>query len=288
MVWSKVAYTKDEEKNRRFYVKRDSSKSRPHLLTFEVWKKSMFIRYMLEMFIFFAFALFFQYEVTQFNTSLHHMRTDLKYQDIYESLYPETYMQEEAWIESHKNLLKDSLETYNFLLYAMDIALVTFTLPIRTLMVKIFTKKTLRNYRFLNFNTIIDLSLFLGVFIWFIRYEQLLLRKDDETLDLNHRQQVILNLVNDMDTGRFKFDILLSFVVGLFWLKVLFFFRLTRTFGPMIKIIAAMIKEMAIFCVIWFTQLCFLTCVSTLLFGDLPVYQSFFDAFIMLLETALG
>jgi len=55
----------------------------------------------------------------------------------------------------------------------------------------------------------------------------------------------------------------------MFWLKVLFFFRLTRTFGPMIKIIVEMIKEMLVFCVIWLALLLFLNCIATLLFGDL-------------------
>jgi len=67
----------------------------------------------------------------------------------------------------------------------MNIALVTFSFPIRTFMVKMFTKKTLRNYRFFNFNTIIDIGLFLGVLVWFIRYEQLLIKDVEDHLNLN-------------------------------------------------------------------------------------------------------
>lgn len=74
----------------------------------------------------------------------------------------------------------------------------------------------------------------------------------------------------------------------MFWLKVLFFFRLTRTFGPMIKIIVEMIKEMLVFCVIWLALLLFLNCIATSLFGDLPEYSDFFGALIMLFEAALG
>jgi hypothetical protein len=83
-------------------------------------------------------------------------------------------------------------------------------------------------------------------------------------------------------------DILLSFIVGFFWLKIFFLLRLTRTFGPMIKIIMAMVVEMITFICIWSLQLLFFACVGTLLFGELDAYKNFVDAFIMLLETSLG
>jgi len=88
---SKFVYTKDEEKERRFYLERDSTLSRPHLLTFEVWKKSMFVRYMIEMLIFFGFALYFQFEVTLFNKSLHQMREAIKLKATYQQLYPSSF-----------------------------------------------------------------------------------------------------------------------------------------------------------------------------------------------------
>jgi len=45
-------------------------------MQFEVWKKSMFIRYLIEAFVFIFFALFFQYYITFFNQDIHKMIED--------------------------------------------------------------------------------------------------------------------------------------------------------------------------------------------------------------------
>ena len=37
----------------------------------------------------------------------------------------------------------------------------------------------------------------------------------------------------------------------MFWIKVFFLLKLTKTFGPMVKIILVMIKDIATFCIIW-------------------------------------
>jgi hypothetical protein len=63
---------------------------------------------------------------------------------------------------------------------------------------------------------------------------------------------VIKHIVDDIKSNSFRLDILLSFIVGSFWLKVFFNLRLTRTFGPMIKIILVIVGEMLTFIAIWF------------------------------------
>lgn len=78
---------------------------------------------------------------------------------------------------------------------------------------------------------------------------------------------MLYHFVDDMEKGKFKFDILLAAIIGFFWLKIFFLLRLTRTFGPMIKIIQAIIVDILIFAIIWSIQLLFFTCVGILLFG---------------------
>ena len=55
----------------------------------------------------------------------------------------------------------------------MDVALICFSFPIRTIQIFIFSMRTRRNYKLLNFDTIVDISLFAGVLVWFLKYEQL-------------------------------------------------------------------------------------------------------------------
>ena len=106
--------------------------------------------------------------------------------------------------------------------------------------------------------------------------------------NLNHSQLIILHIVDDISTGAFRFDFLLALTVGFFWLKVLFLLRLTRTFGPLIKIIFAMVEQLMTFCVIWFVQIIFFACVAMMIFGEMKVYNNFIDSVILLLESSLG
>lgn len=47
----------------------------------------------------------------------------------------------------------------------------------------------------------------------------------------------IYNIIDDINTGAFHFDFLLATIAAMFWLRLLFMLKLTKTFGPMIKII---------------------------------------------------
>ena len=46
--------------------------------------------------------------------------------------------------------------------------------------------------------------------------------------------------------------------------------KLTKTFGPLIRIITVMLKELFIFLVLWVIQLFIFACVGILIFGSLP------------------
>lgn len=46
-------------------------------------------------------------------------------------------------------------------------------------------------------------------------------------------------------------NFLLAVVAASFWFRVLTMLQLTKTFGPMIKIIVSMLTELATFSVLW-------------------------------------
>ena len=64
--------------------------------------------------------------------------------------------------------------------------------------------------------------------------------------------------------------------------------KLTKTFGPMIKIIQAMISDLLIFSVLWIIQLLIFACIGTLVFAELPEFDNFYDTIVLLLETSMG
>lgn len=56
----------------RFYLRnRRKEKHLPHMLSFQVWKKSMNLRYMIEAGIYGGILLLYQYEISAFNKDLH-------------------------------------------------------------------------------------------------------------------------------------------------------------------------------------------------------------------------
>jgi hypothetical protein len=80
----------------------------------------------------------------------------------------------------------------------------------------------------------------------------------------------------------FRFDFLLACIASLFWLRMLLMLKLTKTFGPLIRIVHVMLKELGIFLIIWAIQLFIFTCIGFLIFGQLPEYSNFLDVLIML------
>ena len=98
----------------------------------------------------------------------------------------------------------------------------------------------------------------------------------------------VLNTMEDMQDGAFRFDMLLACHAGLVWLKIMVSLKLTRLFGPLIKIIESMMKDIVEFCVVWGVNLVFFTCVGMLLFTDVDAYDTFQDTLIMFIQSALG
>ena len=69
---NKLRYKEDNEHRKRFYRQTFAEEQpQPHIMTFEVWKKSLTLRYSIEAFLFFAVMILFQYEISRFNKDLH-------------------------------------------------------------------------------------------------------------------------------------------------------------------------------------------------------------------------
>lgn len=148
------------------------------------------------------------------------------------ALSKDDYATEEEY-EAEYNRLEEHLhddvhEGAVYLVEAMDVALVAFAFPLRTIMIAVFSYRTARNFKLLNFNTIVDACLFVGVLAWFIKYEILLHRPVDKEHNFNHLETMMWNLIESIEDHSFRFDILLAFVSGMFWLKVFFLLKLTR------------------------------------------------------------
>lgn len=101
-------------------------------------------------------------------------------------------------------------------------------------------------------------------------------------------QTYIDNVIEDMKDTSFRLDSLLACIAALFWFKVLYNLRLTRTFGPQIKMVITMIKDIGKFAIVWMIQLLFFACVGVLMFQELNQYKSIMSALIELFTNAMG
>ncbi|CDW90047.1 wd-40 repeat protein [Stylonychia lemnae] len=227
-------------------------------------------------------CIFFQYFISQFNSLVHDINEDIKkLENTAESNHAELVDQ-----------LGDELhEAGKDIFDAMWVSIVMYAFPIRMIQTFLFAKLTKRNYNPINANFIVELGLTSCVAIW-MYYSQKF--QDQSLLDNNYGEQLtseeifVLNVIEQLEEGKFRFDILLAFHTGLLWLRVILLLKLTRSFGPLIKIVECMLVDIGQFAVIWLVNLVFFSCMGMLLFGEIEVYDQFQDTIIMFIQSALG
>ena len=118
-----------------------------------------------------------------------------------------------------------------------------------------------------------------------ILYYYLVLKKKGEGKIPGLEQSYIAHSIAQLESkdSAFKINFLIAVVAASFWFKVLMMLQLTKTFGPMIKIVVSMLKDLATFSVLWIIQLFIFACIGFLIFGELDQYQGLTDTVILLL-----
>jgi hypothetical protein len=136
--------------------------------------------------------------------------------------------------------------------------------------------------------SIIECALFIAVVLW-IYYDKKFRIEDPHNLyntnDSNVDETFMVNLlwyihctssVLDADqcsrSHLFRLDILLAMVGFLTWLKLFFYLRNTKTFGPLFKMMEHMIVDLSKFMVIWLVIIIMFACVGILMFGELEAF----------------
>ena len=95
----------------------------------------------------------------------------------------------------------------------------------------------------------VDIVLFSSVFVWFYKHNSYVYERPDNS-DPFHKRYID-NLINSDGSDTINFTYLLAIVGGLYWFKVMQLLRLSRAFGPLIKIFISMVGDISIFTCIW-------------------------------------
>ena len=139
--------------------------------------------------------------------------------------------------------------------------------------------------------SLIDLIIFGCVLFWGYKFYEFK-ADDNEGFSLNcpgnpyHR--FMQKMLEENKSGHFHFDYLLALIVFAFWIRFLLMLNLTRTFGPLIKVIGAMIKDLIIFLALFFIILIAFSYIGVLAFGSIPQYENITQALILNFTSSLG
>ena len=170
----------------------------------------------------------------------------------------------------------------------MYLACLCFSFPVKTLMTIVYAHKTKTEYKikledFFDIVICVLISVWIYIFISFSRHQSRNPKIADTPLTI-----FMYDVIEANKKETLHFDFLLACVASMFWLRMILMLKLTKTFGPLIRIINVMFKELFIFLVLWAIQLFIFACIGIVVFSELPEYGSFLDVLIMLFQSALG
>jgi hypothetical protein len=97
-----------------------------------------------------------------------------------------------------------------------------------------------------------------------------------------------LNMMFNADNKEYRFDWMSGGFAGLIILKIIMMFQYTTQFGPILKMIITMSKQMAMFTIVWLFIIILFVCVGQLVFYELADFKNLTTSFTYLIQGALG
>jgi len=160
-------------------------------------------------------------------------------------------------------------DTARLLKNSMYISLICFGFPVKTLMTSVYAHKTKTEYKFktedmFDFLICSMITVWIYIYLTYSRHEAVNPKVASTPDEIFMYDIMIANSNNTL-----QFDVLVALIASTFWLRMFLMLKLTKTFGPLIRIIYAMLQELGIFLVLWFIQLFIFSCVGILVFGEL-------------------
>lgn len=190
---------------------------------------------------------------------------------------------------SQRNLVKELMATSaNLLKTSMFVSTVCYGFPVKTIMTFMYARKTYTEYKF-KMEDLFDFVICAMITLWLQTYFSYRNREAENPKIASTKDEIFMyELIVANNNKTFNFDVLVALIAAAFWLRMFLMLKLTRTFGPMIRIIYVMVQDLGIFLVLWGIQLFIFSCIGTLVFSDIPEYNNFFNVLIMLTQSALG
>jgi hypothetical protein len=250
-----------------------------------VYIKSMQTRYFIELALFLGLAVMFQLMIGNFQSnfiSLKHEYDSLIDLNLKVTTTPEMVANQRQVV---LNLMADTASKLNT---SMFVSLICFGFPVKTMMTSVFCGKTNTEYK-IKTEDLFDFVICFLIGWWLYIYFTYRNHPAVNPQIANTPNEIfMLDIMIDRDNGTFHFEILVAAIASTFWIRMFLMLKLTKTFGPIIRMIYAMLYDLSIFLVLWGIQLFIFACVGILIFGDMEEYGSFIKVLILFFESALG
>lgn len=198
--------------------------------------------------------------------------------------------------EVAKELLKDLEDSSVFLQDAKNIANLNLLYPLNILIQGYFLQKTARIRSSICMNEVVDFMIFVIVMIWSFNWSSYQLPLEGNEFakaiksekELNSHQIFMINIIWDIHQFNYRFDFVLAIIVFLTWMKLFLCFQVSRTFGPLHKILQQMWIEVAKFLTLWLVVLTMFSCVAVIAFAELESFGTIEDVICYFFEASLG
>ena len=151
--------------------------------------------------------------------------------------------------------------------------------PLNVLLEWFFLSKTNRKPSDIDVNFVNELCLFCVTLYWLTSYSGYTIYNPD--LDYADKEMTvtqihITNLISysvGTDEQKYPFNFILAAIASNTWGKLLLKLRITKTFGPLFKVIQKMVVDLASFLVIWLLELLIISSISLVFFGQLSYFR---------------
>lgn len=108
--------------------------------------------------------------------------------------------------------------------------------------------------------------------------------EEDKSTEVKFMGNIVYSIQDDV----FHFDYMMAALTAVFWLRCIILLRLSETFGPLLVMIAVMVKTMLTFFVIYFLGLLTFASVGTLTLAESTNFRDLFESFRIYLMASLG
>ena len=184
-------------------------------------------------------------------------------------------------LESYYPAARDNLVSQFFF------SLIALIMPIRVITYSVHNYLTRRDYTY-SIDDLSDLVVAVCVSVWIWTYVEWADVVTDSRFEATKADRYTWQVMEHDNLGDFKMLPFLAAMVVFLWLRFLLMLQLTKTFGPMLRILISMFTEVFKFIFIWLIVIICFTSVASLLFGELVAYRNFTEVIFTVFSSALG